>query len=634
MDRTTYRNHKLIYAATMRERLVDCLRKVTVFETLNDEQVQKLVDVLREVEFDEDEEILQQGDTGSQFYVLLSGECSATVAIGNDVQEHRRYTSGSIFGEMALLTGQPRQATVTALTHVEAVELKGTQFDRMFGPIQHLLQQNYLTDPRKHIADFYKLGDARGPDGVCRRGEDFPKGGQTAWFAVYRPTSRDAISRMLNGDAVGKGLNVKGKSAKRNRLSGYVPFIQISKNEHKADVEPPHPKARVRIYYQSKGSRDTALAELQLFQKCATGSGNYNSDIVLQDDYSPDHYGLDVPEALVHLAYITGDDVDVRPPHDWETGRESCPEFMDMNLHSVRDSKPPTVALLQHDSNNPMNCHGLLMAYAEAHVKPVVSDFDAFTVGSRGMPYETPLTEQQAALARLSLEWCRGILESPSAESWTSRWLDVLKQKHQDLEDVQVDLPRFGFGDETSYRLVERVVDATSSTGAVRHGAECFNFSFPQELDEHYLIVWEGFSCTTGVPWEYKSEPELRKFLKDRIAEGFCFPLNPIWPLRDPGWWDIYETLRNSQHGYQALRAWYRLPDSGLCEFVSEIHAAHPGGFAKVSSEGAGRAPSKLFEDTDICEQADLGSFRFNKYRKSLLSATRKLVALRRLSTK
>jgi len=635
LDRTTYRNHRLIYHAKVRERLTQCLRKVTVLETLNDEQIQKLVDVLREVEFDEDEDILQQGDMGSEFYIVLSGECSATVAEGNDVQEHRRYTSGSIFGEMALLTGRPRQATVTALTHVEALELKGTQFERLFGPIQHLLQQNYLTDPRKHIADFYKLGDARGPDGACARSGDLPKGGQTAWFAVFRPTSRDAISRMLNGEAVGKGLNVKGKSAKRNRLSGFVPFVQISKNEHKADIEPPHPKARVRIYYQSKGARDAALTELQQLQSYAgEGSDSYDSDVVLQDDYSPDHYGLDVPEALVHLAYITGDDVDLRPPHDWETGRESCAEFMDMNLHALRDGKPPKVVLLQYDSNNPMNCHGLLVAYAETHVKPVVSDFDAFTVGSRGMPYEPPLTDQQAELARLSLEWCRGILESPAADSWTSRWLDVLKQKHQELQDFRVELPRFGFGDETSYKLVEQVVDATCTTGAVRHGAECFNFSFPQELDDQYLIVWEGFASANGVPWEYKSEPEMRDFLKDRIAEGFCFPLNPIWPLRDPGWWDIFEALRNSQHGHQALKAWYRLPDSGLCELMDEIHTAHPRGFAKAAKQsGIEHAPSTRFEDTDVCEQADLGAFRFRKYQRSLLSATRKLQALRRLST-
>ena len=29
--------------------------------------------------------------------------------------------------------------------------------------------------------------------------------------------------------------------------------------------------------------------------------------------------------------------------------------------------------------------------------------------------------------------------------------------------------------------------------GAVRHGAECFNFYFPQELDREYLVIYEGF---------------------------------------------------------------------------------------------------------------------------------------------
>ena len=41
---------------------------------------------------------------------------------------------------------------------------------------------------------------------------------------------KDAIAKMLSGAAVGKGLNVKGKSAKKGVLSGFVPFVQISSN--------------------------------------------------------------------------------------------------------------------------------------------------------------------------------------------------------------------------------------------------------------------------------------------------------------------------------------------------------------------------------------------------------------------
>ena len=49
--------------------------------------------------------------------------------------------------------------------------------------------------------------------------------------------------------------------------------------------------------------------------------------------------------------------------------------------------------------------HGLVMAYAEAKVKPVVSDFDTFTVGSRGMKYE-PLGKEEQALAIWHIPFC------------------------------------------------------------------------------------------------------------------------------------------------------------------------------------------------------------------------------------
>ncbi|CAE7798201.1 PKAR, partial [Symbiodinium sp. KB8] len=46
-----------------------------------------------------------------------------------------------------------------------------------------------------------------------------------------------------------------------------------------------------------------------------------------------------------------------------------------------------------------------------------------------------------------------------------------------------------------------KVIEATKFSGAVRHGAECFNFYFPQELDSEYLIIWDGFD---GKPWAYR----------------------------------------------------------------------------------------------------------------------------------
>lgn len=59
---------------------------------------------------------------------------------------------------------------------------------------------------------------------------------------------------MLGAVGVGKGLNVKGKSAKKNRLSGFVPFCQISDNAHKKDIEDSPYDARTVIYFRNAES--------------------------------------------------------------------------------------------------------------------------------------------------------------------------------------------------------------------------------------------------------------------------------------------------------------------------------------------------------------------------------------------
>jgi len=480
-------------------------------------------------------------------------------------------------------------------------------------------------DPRKLIRDFYQTGDSHGPLGVKRLGPCSEP--LTQWFAIFRPTSRDAIAKMLGGVAVGKGLNVKGKSAKKGVLSGFVPFLQISENHHKEAVEKPCIDATFKIFYQTQEaqlsafrqletiarkipprfevhywntSRNSKISNLSLLSSLSVSSRvsraasaakritkvlpsfsssisitprktkenrrtvNFSSEVnvidpfddqvpclhrstrtfsqlsiitILEEDFEHSIFGLEVPEHIVHEAFILQPDVAFQ--QGWETGRQSQPEFLNMNLQSLRSSQPPEVVLFQFDKGDPMNPHGLLMAYAEeTHVKPVVSDFDLFLVGSRGMVYDS-LPEDQQALALWSLERTSEILKLPGEGFWNESWLEVLKTHGS---KVVLPAPRpYGNGDETSCRLTGDAVESTKESGAIRHGAECFNFYFPQELDEEYLIIWEKFDT-----WEYRDEPGVRSFLKDRIADGYIFPLNPVWPIRDEGWYEIYAALKHS----------------------------------------------------------------------------------------
>lgn len=128
---------------------------------------------------------------------------------------------------------------------------------------KRLWVQGFLaSDPRNRIADFFRQGDERGPCGYLRRLREKPHGERSQHFSVWRPTSLDALRMLFDGSACGKGLNIKGKSALEGKLSGFVPFLQISEEAHKAKVSTAPPSARIRIFYRSQRLRDAARATL------------------------------------------------------------------------------------------------------------------------------------------------------------------------------------------------------------------------------------------------------------------------------------------------------------------------------------------------------------------------------------
>lgn len=622
--------HDLVVRSEIKERSrrEDYLRRAPVLETLSDEQIAQIADALQTEQYDPDEDIVTQGERGDKLYVILEGTCVVTVKTGTagdiDIQEHRRIHAGDMFGEKALLENTRRSASVTAVTHVEVLFLKRAAFERMLGPLSQLQRMHYLSDPRRSIANFYQPGDESGPAGVCG---PTAAGGDTQWFAVYRPTSRDAIAKMLSGAAVGKGLNVKGKSAKLNRLSGFVPFLQISQENDKAEVAPSPSDACVTIYFASDELRSRAASQLQSLLDSADLHVQEDHLIAL-DDY-PNTPGLILPEPLLHYAFI--DKPDIQPAVGWETGRISSPAFMDMNLQALRGDSKPKVVLYQFDQDNAMNPHGLLIAYAEATVKPVVSDFDTFTVGSRGMTYKR-LHPEQADLAMWALKHTEQLLRKPSLSSWTSRWLEVLKEAHD--EGFHPDIPEYGFGDETSYKLIEGIVEATSESGAVRHGAECFNFYFPQELDDNYLVVWEGFD---DKPWAYMDEDALRDFLEERVEEDYAMPLNPVWCVRDQGWYDVLEAQISNDACKKIMEAWY--PEgSGILEKIEELHKEFPNGFQTGLPPGEeGRRPTlrstlSTVNDLDTTEKAILASSMAKSGRSRWGEAIRKVHLMQSMS--
>lgn len=558
LSRSLYQS--VVVAAYMQEveRRIECLHKCKFLERFNDEQIMKLVETLQVRKYPKGQCICREGQTGHHFFIIESGEVSEIKGQLFAVPS-ATHKEGDMLGEEALFAAAPRRHTLKCETDVEVLVLSRRKFERLKGPLAGLLEEQALTDPRHILSQFFAPGTHHGPRGtvetVSRKSSATIKqlqeqSHETQWFVVFRPTSRDAITKLVSGQGVGKGLNVKGKSAKKGILSAFVPFLQISENDHKKAIEASPPDSYVKVFYRSKHAQEDAFRALQKVHETQHQHLHYDrpyhevefEDLVTYIDTCPPAYGLRMPEVLLHEAYIELEDL--RPHTGWETGRKSEPAFMDMNLHSVRDHRSrPEVVLYQHDEGHPMNGHGLLIAYEEdENVKPVVSDFDAFLVGSKGMTY-TPLPANQAKLATWSVERTEEILRSPQAAGWTERWLTVLHDLAEKGEHH--DLPECGYGDDTSIDIIRHKIEFLKDSGSIRHGAECFNFHFPQELDEEYLVISEGFSPEN---WKYLTEPDVRMFLIQRATEGYTFPLNPVWPIRDKGWYDVLQALRQNDH--------------------------------------------------------------------------------------
>jgi len=528
-----------------------------------------------------------------------------------------------------LLTRTTRAATVSATRPTEVLCLSRAKFERMLGPLNLLQRQNYTADPRKSIADFYRSGDQIGPAGSVKfrdssmTPEKIPRKERSRWFAVYRPTSRDAIAKMLSGVAVGKGLNVKGKSAKRGRQSGFVPFLQISKNQDKEKLAAPHLDARVKIFFHSDEERTRMLTRFEHYLDPLTGVAINGDRVIDYVDLYHGSYGLEIPEPVLREAYINKTDITFQ--QGWDTGRKSEPAFMDMNFKALRSNTEPKIVLYQSDKQDGLNPHGLLLAYAEQSVKPVVSDFDTFLVGQQNLAPE-PLPKEQVDMEKWVLDRAEDILNTPGPSSWTSRWLQVIEQSAKD--GYHPHIPKFGYGDALSYRLIEEAVQATRETGAIRHGAECFNYFFPQELDDEYLVIWDGFqekqdsemqgrrlslamagSADLAVQektWEYLDEDELREFLVDRVHEGYNFPINPVWPIRDFGWNEVLEAMKSTEVGRHALECYFP-SGSGIMEKLAELQERFPDGFFKATWNGDGGDHRKsALLDLDQCERANL----------------------------
>jgi CRP-like cAMP-binding protein len=81
--------------------------------------------------FSAGESIFQQGDLGTEMFIIHEGTVDIIKHIGAESHLLSRLEKGDFFGEMALLEALPRTADAVALTDVKVVAINGSRFDEM-----------------------------------------------------------------------------------------------------------------------------------------------------------------------------------------------------------------------------------------------------------------------------------------------------------------------------------------------------------------------------------------------------------------------------------------------------------------------------------------------------------------------
>jgi CRP-like cAMP-binding protein len=114
------------------ERRAAALAHVEIFRPLSEEDRHFLAEALHHAPFAAGEILTRQGTEAHWLYLIVKGEVVVRVAAdGGFEKEVARLSVGDFFGEMSLMTGEPRSATVVAASPVECYRLDKSAFQEI-----------------------------------------------------------------------------------------------------------------------------------------------------------------------------------------------------------------------------------------------------------------------------------------------------------------------------------------------------------------------------------------------------------------------------------------------------------------------------------------------------------------------
>ena len=113
------------------------LRRISLFADCTDDELRQIVEISSMADERAGTVLTSAGAPGDSFFLILDGRVSVETPVGpTDPLQ-----AGDFFGEMSLIDGEPRSATIIALTDVRLLVVDRAQFWRLLDDAPDLLRR-------------------------------------------------------------------------------------------------------------------------------------------------------------------------------------------------------------------------------------------------------------------------------------------------------------------------------------------------------------------------------------------------------------------------------------------------------------------------------------------------------------
>jgi len=164
---------------------IHTLERLPLFSACTPRELHRLAAITTEVDVEAERVLCREGDPGDEFFVVVDGTAVATrEGVVLDILH-----PGSFFGELALLDGGPRTATVTAQIPMRLLVLSRREFDRVWS-VAPPVAKSIATELARRI----RVADSRRHPPAIRRSD--------AWYPRRLPNLRDALTYGPSGHSV------------------------------------------------------------------------------------------------------------------------------------------------------------------------------------------------------------------------------------------------------------------------------------------------------------------------------------------------------------------------------------------------------------------------------------------------